>query len=71
MKSSRPWPWPRGASKTRYEVLDTYGLGLGLGLGGSGLDAITATLPKAIKYTDTIENQGLEALTGRPIQKAI
>jgi len=44
MKSSRPWPWPRGASRTLYEVLGRQVLGrqvlgrqvlgiIGLGLG--------------------------------------
>ena len=28
MESSRPWPWPRGASRTTGHVL---GLGLGIG----------------------------------------
>jgi len=40
MKSSKPWPWPRGASRTLYEVLGL-GLGrqvLGLGLGPQVLD---------------------------------
>ena len=32
MESSRPWPWPRGASRTTGHVL-----GLGLGLGGQVL----------------------------------
>ena len=32
MESSRPWPWPRGASGTTGHVL-----GLGLGLGGQVL----------------------------------
>ena len=34
MESSRPWPWPRGASRTTGHVL---GLGLGLGVQGLGL----------------------------------
>ena len=35
MESSRPWPWPRGASRTTGHVLGLGGqvLGLGLGLG--------------------------------------
>jgi len=32
METSRPWPWPRGASRTTGHVL-----GLGLGLGGQVL----------------------------------
>ena len=34
MESSRPWPWPRGASRTTGHVL---GLGLGLGVQVLGL----------------------------------
>ena len=35
MEFSRPWPWPRGASRTTGHVL---GLGLGLGKHVLGLD---------------------------------
>ena len=41
MESSRPWPWPRGASRTTGHVLGLglrgQVLGLGLGLGGQVL----------------------------------
>ena len=49
MESSRPWPWPRGASRTTGHVL-----GLGLGLGGQvlglglGLGKSVAVLGKNI-----------------------
>jgi len=35
MESLRPWPWPRGASRTTGHVLGLEGkvLGLGIGLG--------------------------------------
>ena len=36
MESSRPRPWPRGASRTLYEVLG-HGLGLGRQVLGLGL----------------------------------
>ena len=38
MESSRPWPWPPGASGTTSHVLGQVGLGLGLGLGKHVLD---------------------------------
>jgi len=44
MESSRPWPWPRGASRTNGHVLSlslggqVLGLGLGLGKHVLGLD---------------------------------
>ena len=37
MESSRPWPWPRGASRTTGHVL---GLGIGLGLGRRALGLV-------------------------------
>ena len=36
MESSRPWPWPRGASRTTGHVLGLGGQVLGLGLGLEG-----------------------------------
>jgi len=46
MESSRPWPWPRGASRTIGHVLglglvgQVLGLGLGLRKHVLGLDAL-------------------------------
>ena len=37
MESSRPWPWPRGASRTTGHVLGLGGQVLGLGLEGQVL----------------------------------
>ena len=52
MESSRPWPWPRGASRTTGHVLGLGGqvLGLGLGLGRRvlGLGKPVAVLGKNI-----------------------